>query len=85
MIQSRNGRRVAAWFAFALMIAVLASTAAAFKGPLNNQLQSYADVAEAAMPSVVNISADKVVESNFQHPFMRDPFFRRFFEQEVLR
>ena len=37
MIQSRNGRRVAAWFAFALMIAVLASTAAAFKGPLNNQ------------------------------------------------
>ncbi|MBU8870157.1 MAG: DegQ family serine endoprotease [Gemmatimonadales bacterium] len=80
MNQSRNGRRMAAWLAFAITIAVLASASTAFKGPQENQLQSYADVAEVAMPSVVNISADKMVEQNFQHPFMRDPFFRRFFE-----
>ena len=43
------------------------------------QLRSYADVAAKAMPAVVNISTDKVVE-NFQHPFMDDPIFRRFFE-----
>jgi len=42
--------------------------------------QSYADVAEIAMPAVVNISTDKVVENNFRHPFQNDPFFRRFFE-----
>jgi serine protease Do len=47
---------------------------------VNNQLQSYADVADVAMPAVVNISADKLVDSNFQHPFMQDPFFKRFFE-----
>ena len=40
---------------------------------------SYADVAEMAMPSVVNISSDKVVETPDFHPFMDDPFFRRFF------
>lgn len=40
---------------------------------------SYADVAEAAMPSVVNISSDKVVETPDFHPFLDDPFFRRFF------
>ncbi len=42
--------------------------------------QSYADVAEIAMPAVVNISTDKVVENDFRHPFLDDPFFRRFFE-----
>ncbi len=40
---------------------------------------SYADVAASAMPSVVNISSDKVVEAPDFHPFMDDPFFRRFF------
>ncbi len=43
------------------------------------ELRSYADVAEKTMPAVVNISTDKVVDSNFQHPFMEDPMFRRFF------
>jgi serine protease Do len=42
--------------------------------------RTYADVAEIAMPAVVNISTDKVVENNFRHPFLDDPFFRRFFE-----
>ncbi len=41
---------------------------------------SYADVAELTMPAVVNISTDKIVENNFQHPFLNDPLFRRFFD-----
>ena len=44
------------------------------------ELRSYADVAAHTMPAVVNIATDKQVESNFQHPFMDDPRFRRFFE-----
>jgi serine protease Do len=40
-----------------------------------------ADVAEATMPAVVNINTDKVVERQ-QHPFMDDPFFRRFFDRD---
>ena len=35
--------------------------------------------AEMAMPAVVNISTDKLVDNNFQHPFLNDPMFRRFF------
>lgn len=42
-------------------------------------LRSYADVAEVASPTVVNIQADKVVELGSNHPFMNDPMFRRFF------
>jgi len=38
-----------------------------------------ADVAAMTMPAVVNINTDKVVEQQM-HPFMNDPFFRRFFE-----
>jgi len=41
---------------------------------------SSADVAEIAMPAVVNISTDKVADGRSQHPFFNDPFFRRFFE-----
>jgi serine protease Do len=37
------------------------------------------DVAELAMPAVVNINTDKEVERR-SHPFMDDPFFRRFFD-----
>lgn len=43
------------------------------------ELRSYADVADAAMPGVVNISTDKVVELPTNHPMLEDPFFRRFF------
>ncbi len=43
------------------------------------ELRSYADVAARTMPAVVNISTDKVVDNNFEHPFMEDPMFRRFF------
>jgi len=39
-----------------------------------------ADVAAATMPAVVNISTDKVAETPQNHPFMDDPFFRRFFD-----
>ncbi|OGC79697.1 MAG: hypothetical protein A2W07_01185 [candidate division Zixibacteria bacterium RBG_16_43_9] len=40
-------------------------------------------VAEAVSPAVVNISAEKVVESKYHDffPFENDPFFRRFFPQ----
>ena len=49
------------------------------QGPVDSPLRSYADVAEMAMPAVVNISTDKLVDNNFQHPFLNDPMFRRFF------
>ncbi len=39
-----------------------------------------ADVAAIAMPAVVNISTDKVTDLRQSHPFMDDPFFRRFFD-----
>ncbi len=42
-------------------------------------LRSYADVAELAMPGVVNISTDKPVELPQNHPQLDDPMFRRFF------
>lgn len=39
-----------------------------------------ADIAEKAVPSVVNISATRVVRGTRpQHPLARDPFFREFF------
>ncbi|MCB1183011.1 DegQ family serine endoprotease [bacterium] len=58
-----------------LMLALSATAASAWEG----ELRSYADVAAKTMPAVVNISTDKMVESSFQHPFMDDPMFRRFF------
>jgi serine protease Do len=51
------------------------STAAAPAG----ELRSYADVAALTMPAVVNIATNKSVDASFQHPFMDDPMFRRFF------
>lgn len=58
------------------------STAESTAAPLTaaGETHSYAPVAEAIMPAVVNISTDKKVEmEQFEHPFMDDPFFRRFF------
>ncbi len=49
------------------------------QGPLDSPLRSYADVAAKTMPSVVNISTDKVIENNNANPFFDDPMFRRFF------
>jgi len=65
----------------ALLIATLALAAAAAAPAqmVENQLRSYADVAELASPAVVNISTDKVVENMTNHPFFNDPFFRRYF------
>ncbi len=51
----------------------------AAQGPLDAPLRSYADVAAKTMPSVVNISTDRVVENAYSNPFLDDPFFRRFF------
>ncbi len=67
-----------------LALAVVTLTLALQPAPaaaqlVNNQLRSYADVAEVASPAVVNISSDKVVDNMAAHPFMSDPFFRRFF------
>jgi len=62
-----------------LILAAAASTGSAQLAP-ENQLRSYADVAEITMPAVVNISTDKMVENGMAgHPFMDDPMFRRFF------
>ncbi len=55
------------------------ATPAADAAPDAQALGSYADVAEAVMPAVVNISTDKVAETPDWHPFLEDPFFRRFF------
>ncbi len=52
--------------------------AAAHAAPAN-ELRSYADVADVAMPGVVNISTDKLVELPANHPELGDPFMRRFF------
>ncbi len=54
------------------------SPRAAMAAP-GGELRSYADVADMAMPGVVNISTDKVVELPQNHPMLDDPRFRRFF------
>ncbi len=40
---------------------------------------SVPDIAERALPSVVNIASKKTVKAEDASPFMRDPFFREFF------
>ena len=76
MRYASRGRCLASLSA-ALLLLTLALPALA-QAPAG-ELRSYADVAAKTMPAVVNISTDKVVDSNFQHPFMEDPMFRRFF------
>ena len=58
--------------------AIAAPAPAAAAAAPTGELRSYADVAARAMPAVCNIQTDKTVEG-FQHPFMDDPMFRRFF------
>ncbi len=51
--------------------------------PLNHAqglIVSYADTVRLAAPAVVNIYTTETVKHR-RHPFMDDPFFRRFFEQ----
>jgi Do/DeqQ family serine protease len=73
-----NGTGTLAWIAAVLL--VTATVPGVMAQSLDGgQLRSYADVAEKTMPAVVNISTDKLVDNNFQHPFMDDPMFRRFF------
>ncbi|HPF69901.1 MAG TPA: DegQ family serine endoprotease, partial [Candidatus Krumholzibacteria bacterium] len=64
----------------AALLVLVAAPGAAPAQMVQNELRSYADVAETASPAVVNISSDKVVDTAANHPFMNDPFFRRFFE-----
>jgi serine protease Do len=73
----RRGRNRVALLTALVLVAATAPQASAQL--VENQLRSYADVAELASPAVVNISTDKVVENMANHPFMDDPFFRRFF------
>jgi len=58
-----------------LLVALVVPAAVAAPGD-----EDSADVAAMTMPAVVNINTDKVVERQ-SHPFMDDPFFRRFFDQ----
>jgi len=62
-----------------LLLLLAAAAPAATAQLVDKPLRSYADVVETASPAVVNVSAAKVVEMA-NHPFMNDPFFRRFFE-----
>ncbi len=73
MFQNRNFHRLAA---VVLLLMAVAVPAVAAPGDLDS-----ADVAEMTMPAVVNINTDKVVERQ-SHPFMDDPMFRRFFDQQ---
>jgi serine protease Do len=77
MNSKRRGRNLVALLAALALVVATAPPAGAQL--VENQLRSYADVAELASPAVVNISTDKVVENMANHPFMNDPFFRRFF------
>ncbi len=43
------------------------------------------DVIERVVPAVVNISSKRVVQTRESHPYMSDPFFRRFFEDYFRR
>jgi len=45
-------------------------------------VNSYSVAARRAMPSVVNVSTSKEVKLR-RHPFMEDPFFRRFFGDQL--
>lgn len=58
-------------------LGVETAVAAPFPGEMDS-----ADLAAMVMPAVVNINTDKVVERQ-NHPFMDDPFFRRFFERQM--
>ncbi len=44
----------------------------------SGELATVADVVERVLPSVVSVTASKVVRGD-EHPYMNDPFFRRFF------
>jgi Do/DeqQ family serine protease len=77
-MHSNLRRRLLPLLATVLLAVSLAPVAGAQL--VENPLRSYADVADVAAPAVVNISAAKVVENMANHPFMNDPFFRRFFE-----
>ncbi len=65
--------------AFGALLVILLLIPMAAQAQSDNPLRSYADVVDVAGPTVVNISAEKVVDMRSQHPFMEDPMFRRFF------
>jgi serine protease Do len=47
--------------------------------------ETFAPVVKAAAPAVVNISSSRVVKSDDSSQLFADPFFRRFFGDDVLR
>ena len=57
---------------------------AALPAAVNGEtLPSLAPMLEKATPAVVNISTVSIVR-NEDHPLLRDPFFRWFFERELF-
>ncbi|MCG6986234.1 MAG: Do family serine endopeptidase [Thiocapsa sp.] len=65
-----------------ILLAVLASGSAGAGLPVvvdDQPLPSLAPMLERAVPAVVNISTVTRIEAA-EHPLMRDPFFRRFFD-----
>ncbi len=50
----------------------------------NAAIASYHGAAKLSMPSVVNIYTSKEVRQN-RHPFLNDPFLRRFFGEQLNR
>lgn len=72
---------------FVLLLTLLLSTSAlpALPAAVDSQpLPSLAPMLERVTPAVVNISTVSVVRSE-DHPFLRDPFFRRFFDLPTER
>ena len=62
--------------------AALGFSSQAFAAPVQEDLP---DVIERIVPAVVNISSKRVVQAQSEHPYMSDPFFRRFFEDYFRR
>jgi serine protease Do len=57
----------------------------AYAAQTESMAEDLPDVIERVVPAVVNISSKRVVQSQAGHPYMSDPFFRRFFEDYFRR
>lgn len=74
-----TGYRAKVFLAVLLMLTTLSTYAAWPESVDGAPLPSLAPMLKRAMPAVVNISTKTEIEVA-QHPLMRDPFFRHFFE-----
>ncbi len=65
---------------FLMIMSVAPTGQAGLPAALNGEeLPSLAPMLEQARPAIVNISTTTIIEVR-EHPLLRDPFFRRFFE-----